>query len=267
MIPGKISIGRTAAALLVIGCAQLCMRGNTRAADPFLITIPVRGEAARIARESLTDYLVSSAEESFSLPGTPFQEIMKSEKTGARRSILIRCGPARRINDAPSGAELADTQFLNLENPEIRRIAKKLQGAKDPIDAVERFVNRYIVEKSYGIPLMNAVNILKARSGDCTEHTVLSVAILRAMGIHTRAVVGMVFAEQFEGRNNVFVFHMWAEAHREGGWRLVDSANPGGKIPNRYIAIAAHSLRTEAPLSYLKAIAAIRELRVERAGP
>ncbi len=267
MIPWKIRIGRAAAALLVIGCAQICVRADARAADPFLITIPVCGEAARIAGESLTVYLVSSAGESFTLPGTPFQEIMKRENTGTRRSILIRCGPARRINDAPSGAELADTQFLNLENPEIRRIAKKLRGSDDPIDAVERFVNRYIVEKSYGIPLMSAVNILKARSGDCTEHTVLSVAILRAMGIPTRAMVGMVFAEEFEGRNNVFVFHMWAEAHHGGGWRIVDSANPAGKTPNRYIAIAAHSLRTEAPLAYLKAIAAIRELRVERAGP
>ncbi len=267
MILRKNGICRSAAALLVIACAELCMRGDARAADPFMVTIPVRGEAAKIARESLTVYLVSSAEESFTLPGTPFQEIMKRENTGVRRSVLIRCGPARRINDVPSGAELSDTQFLNLENPEIRRIAKKLEGAKDPVDAVERFVNRYIVEKSYGIPLMSAVNILKARSGDCTEHTVLSVAILRAMGIHTRAVVGMVFAGEFEGRHDVFVFHMWAEAHREGGWRLVDSANPGGKIPNRYIAIAAHSLKTEAPLAYLKAIAAIRELRVERVGP
>lgn len=248
-------------------CCVLPGAAWLRAADPFLVTIPLRGEAARITREDLTVYRVTSADENLTLPETPFQEIIKSERRGSGRSILLRSGPIRPGRDTPSGAELSDTQFLNLENPEIRRIAEKLRAADDPIRAVEDFVERYIIDKSYGIPLSRAVNILKTRAGDCTEHTVLSVALLRAMGIPTRAVVGMVFAEEFGGRSNVFVFHMWAEAHREGGWRLVDSTRPGGRNTNRYIAIARHSLRTEAPLAYLKAIAAIRELVVERTGP
>jgi hypothetical protein len=75
-------------------------------------------------------------------------------------------------------------------------------------------------------------------------------------------MVGMVFSEEYEGLRNVFVYHMWGVAHVGGKWVMVDATRPGPKQPNLYIAFTSHSLKTEAPLSYLKAISAIRDLTV-----
>jgi hypothetical protein len=54
---------------------------------------------------------------------------------------------------------------------------------------------------------------------------------------------------------------MWAEAFHDGRWILVDATRPRDIHPNRYIAFAYHSLQTEMPLSYFRAISAIRKMR------
>jgi hypothetical protein len=76
----------------------------------------------------------------------------------------------------------------------------------------------------------------------------------------------MYLAGAFRGKRDVFVYHMWVEAYRGGAWQLVDAANPGPKSLNRYIAFARHSLKTEMPLSYLRAVSAIQDLTVAYLG-
>jgi len=127
---------------------------------------------------------------------------------------------------------------------------------------VERFVHGHISEKTFGIPLIPAPAVYRGRAGDCTEHTVLAVALLRRMGIPARAVVGMIYSEEFEGMRDVYVFHMWAEAFHRGQWVLVDATRPGAKQPSRYIAFTYHNLKSEAPLAYLGALSALKNLRV-----
>jgi transglutaminase-like putative cysteine protease len=111
-----------------------------------------------------------------------------------------------------------------------------------------------------------APQVYRMRRGDCTEHSVLAVALLRRIGIPARAIMGMYLADEFLGKKNVFVYHMWVEAWWKGNWRTVDATRPGVRDLNRYIALAWHNLKAEAPLPYLRAISAIQDLTIEYLG-
>ena len=57
---------------------------------------------------------------------------------------------------------------------------------------------------------------------------------------------------------------MWAEAYVEGKWILADATFAGQRRPNRYIALANHSLKTASPLDYMDAVSRIQNLAVTR---
>ncbi len=112
--------------------------------------------------------------------------------------------------------------------------------------------------------MLPASAILKNRTGDCTEHSVLTAALLRACGIPARCVVGVILSEDFNGKKNVFVYHMWVEAFYNKRWIQVDSTRPGSLHLNRYIAFTYHSLTTEMPMDYMSAISSLTDLTITR---
>ena len=209
--------------------------------------------------EEVSEYKVYSSDPNFNLPDTPFQRIIKRNNN----YIIIQSGKQIAGGSPPSSKYLSDTGLLNIHSREIETLRKKFSGAADIVDREERFVCDHINNKVIGIPILPAVEIFKSRTGDCTEHTILTIAILRSLNIQSRAVVGMVLCRQFGGLINVFVYHMWAEVYNNGNWVLVDSTRPGEKHHNRYVAFSYHHLKTGMPLSCLKAISAIKNLRVE----
>jgi transglutaminase-like putative cysteine protease len=108
------------------------------------------------------------------------------------------------------------------------------------------------------------LSILKDRAGDCTEHSILTVSLLRASGIPARAVVGIILSEYFNGRRDVFVYHMWVEACVNKKWILVDSTRPMHLNHNRYIAFTYHNLKTEGPIDYLNALSVITNIKIRQ---
>jgi len=202
----------------------------------------------------------------YKIPDTPFQKTLNIESSTDQSIIAILAGDLDdETKESPvlPGSYLENTRLLNLDDPQIQSLKRRFSDSKDTLNDVEDFVYDYIKNKTIGIPIIPASEILKIRSGDCTEHTVLAVSILRSLGIPTRALAGMLLCREFEGRKNVFVYHMWAEAFVKNKWVLVDAANPGEKHANRYIAFSYHHLRTEMPLAYFKAVTAIKSLSVE----
>jgi transglutaminase-like putative cysteine protease len=127
---------------------------------------------------------------------------------------------------------------------------------------VEKFVYNYIQKKSYGIPLISASDILQSRSGDCTEHSVLAVSLLRALKIPARALFGLVYEKKYQAQKNIFIFHMWVEAYYQKKWNLIDATRSGAKKLNHYLALGYHDLQTATPLSYLKTMATIQNLKI-----
>ena len=121
--------------------------------------------------------------------------------------------------------EASDTQPNIIEdssNPEIVRAAQKIiLGAPNQQEMVKRitkFVYKHISNKNYNHGNMSASEVLRTKSGDCTEHSALFAALSRAAGIPTKMVYGVVL-----NANGEFFFHNWNEAFADGKWITVDS--------------------------------------------
>jgi transglutaminase-like putative cysteine protease len=236
--------------------------------DPFKYSVEVKNFREQIARERSSRFRLSSSDEDFSLPATPYQKIIRQYVRDGIKTIEVRTGEVQPATQekGPLAEYLVNTRFLNLDSPEITQTLRHFQHSPDIPASVEDYVHAHISDKGLGIPIVSAVQILKNRQGDCTEHSVLAVALLRAMKVPSRAVVGMYLTDSFMDKKNAFVYHMWIEAYHLGGWRLVDATMPGEKHPNRYIAFTYHSLKTEAPLPYLRAVMGIQNLTAEYIG-
>ncbi|MDX1645518.1 MAG: transglutaminase domain-containing protein [Longimicrobiales bacterium] len=72
-----------------------------------------------------------------------------------------------------------------------------------------------MLHKSITFSVPNAVQVLETLQGDCNEHTVLYVAMARALGLPARTAVGLVYV------NGAFFYHAWPEVWL-GEWVAVD---------------------------------------------
>lgn len=119
-------------------------------------------------------------------------------------------------------------------DPRIIRAAERTTGRStrwrgDPRDVARRLtvsVNSWL-EKEVTFSIPSAVQVLESRRGDCNEHTVLYVAMARALGLPARTAVGLVYVD------GSFFYHAWPEVWL-GEWVAVDPTF------GQYPADAAH---------------------------
>jgi len=108
--------------------------------------------------------------------------------------------------------------LLETRNPDIVMLAHRLRGHdSDPRVVAER-INRWVYDslrKSIAIGVPSAAGTLRARAGDCNEHTQLAVALSRAAGIPARVAAGLAYVD------GKFYYHAWPEVWLER-WVAVD---------------------------------------------
>jgi hypothetical protein len=102
-------------------------------------------------------------------------------------------------------------------------------GGNDPMRITRRLTMGVhgMLEKEITFSIPNAVQVLASGRGDCNEHTVLFVAMSRALGLPARTAVGLVYV------NDAFFYHAWPEVWL-GQWVAVDPTF------GQYPADAAH---------------------------
>ena len=115
-------------------------------------------------------------------------------------------------------AALAPTPLIQVNDPKIRARAREIVGdERDPVRAA-RLLTDWVyraLDKRVTLSVPSARQVLEAGRGDCNEHTVLYVALARAVGLPTRTATGLVHVR---GR---FYFHAWPEVWL-GRWVAVD---------------------------------------------
>ena len=92
------------------------------------------------------------------------------------------------------------------------------RGRRRNYTRAAQLLNQWIfenIEKSITVSVPSAIGVLEARTGDCNDHTVLYVAMARAVGIPARSVTGLVYT------NGKFYYHAWPEVYLNG-WVAVD---------------------------------------------
>ena len=91
-----------------------------------------------------------------------------------------------------------------------RRETKGLKSTQAKVDALVDFVYQHVDAKALDRGYAPALSTLDSRRGDCTEHSVLLSALLRALRIPTRLVDGVVVGGGRAG------YHEWVEVFVEG---------------------------------------------------
>lgn len=128
--------------------------------------------------------------------------------------------PAYRLpaTDAALAAALEPEPLIQSLDPRIQAQARQIAGRRrDPREVAEA-LNRWVYEeldKAITVSVPSAVQVLESRRGDCNEHTVLYVALARALGLPARTAAGLVYVR---GR---FYYHAWPEVYLNG-WVAVD---------------------------------------------
>jgi hypothetical protein len=119
---------------------------------------------------------------------------------------------------------LQPNRYIQSDHPRIKITAESVRqetGADGWELARELafWVNGYIKDKNYGQGYASALEVLDKPAGDCTEHSMLLTALLRAAGIPARPAIGLVYMD------GNFAGHMWTEAY-VGYWRTLDALDP-----------------------------------------
>lgn len=142
---------------------------------------------------------------------------------------------------------LEASQYLQRDDARVKKHAGLAAGdATDPAEIarrMEKYVHHKLDKKNFSTAMASAGEVAETMEGDCTEHAVLLAAMLRAKGIPSRVVVGLVYADR------LFAFggHMWTEANLDGKWIPLDATLGNGGIGAAHIKLADSSLSDDGP--------------------
>jgi len=124
-------------------------------------------------------------------------------------------------------------------------VAAKILGAGET-DAyilakkMEAWVFNNIANKNFSYDFANAIKVLETKTGDCTEHAVLLASFLRAAGIPSKIVVGLMYTEI---PKPAFGYHMWVKAYvGNGRWVNLDATLPYKNFVPVHLAMAESPL-------------------------
>jgi hypothetical protein len=161
---------------------------------------------------------------------------------------------------------LLSSVYLDTDDLLIQKLAKKGKGkAKTPKEIAKKltkFVFRYMTNKNYGVGFATASEVARNKEGDCTEHSMLLAALGRVLGIPTRVVTGLVYADEFEDQKDVLVYHMWTQFYLDDEWVNLDAALGLVKCPADRITFTVDSMQEDTMDSVIPLLELINNLKV-----
>ena len=132
--------------------------------------------------------------------------------------------PLARARAGVDPDELASGPQADSDDPGIQALARQVVGDTKTAYAAALKLSDHVfhrLEKAYGASHDRASDVLRAGKGDCTEHSVLMVALARAAGIPARGVHGLVYA-RYDDKVDALYWHAWVEVRSGGEWIAVD---------------------------------------------
>lgn len=159
-----------------------------------------------------------------------------------------------------------DAMVVALSKQALQALPKDA-STLDKALAMRTFVWDYIDEKGLSTAFASASQTARDRAGDCSEHGVLLCGLLRAAGIPSRGVIGVVYVSpevaNLGKTNGAFGWHFWSQALIDGKWVDLD-ATLQTPFSVGHIASASTSLADESLTSDMVGImAAIGNLEIE----
>lgn len=176
----------------------------------------VPGETTLVVEGLPRDFHVPTARQQYQgLPGGRVAVTLRAPEVKAKVPFPTA--------DPEKGKNLEATLAVESNAPAIRALSAKLVKGQPDAWAAARAINAWVyrnLEKNYGASSDRATDVLSTLTGDCTEHSLLSVALLRAAGIPARRVDGLLYLRQDDGVPALY-WHEWVEAW-VGSWVQMD---------------------------------------------
>ncbi len=175
------------------------------------------------------------------------RQVMKERTDGSLELIITAIRqPVKKDKMAPVAKEYTESNhFINSDDAEVQALARKAIGTlKNPWDqarAIERWVRSNMKVANYTEALATADHVAKTLSGDCTEYSMLTAAMCRAVGIPSRTAIGLIYVDSPSFGGPALAFHMWTEVYIEGQWLGLDATLGRGMVGPGHIKITDHS--------------------------
>ena len=208
---------------------------------------PNRSIPNSLATSTARYRLKSSSDVLSTLPSAGAQYVEHGENIGWVDVVVDVFARQPATKEEQSSEEfLQSSVVVDGEDPAIKKlVATALISAGDSdleqAEAMRRFVHEYISTKSLNTAFATASEVARSREGDCSEHAVLLAALLRSHGIPARSAAGLIYAEQFADRDDIFGWHMWTQAMIDGAWVDLDATLPG-RFSASHILVGTSSL-------------------------
>jgi hypothetical protein len=148
------------------------------------------------------------------------RQALRGDTLTVKREALARL-PSYRLSSSDRGRFPRETSpeiLVESREPELALQAATVVGSDRTALVVAERLNSWVYRSltkriTFGIP--SALQVLRARSGDCNEHTQLYVAMARAVGLPARVATGLAYIDR------KFYYHAWPEVF-VGEWIAVD---------------------------------------------
>lgn len=156
----------------------------------------------------------------FRLPSSPRQQLQGTQLL--LKADADELSPPRLLSAVERAKYLNAETNIQSDSATIKRLSKQIIGSKsgvmNSVSNLQNWVYRNL-KKSMSSNASSALDVLQNRAGDCTEHTLLFVALCRASKIPSREVGGLMYVD---GTSPMFGWHAWAEIHDGVRWVSVD---------------------------------------------
>jgi hypothetical protein len=203
-------------------------------------------DETRVARYQLIFKDVDPAQV---IPNDSRQRLEAGSTRGSAILEVKSFGPT----DGEAGPAEVDAQYqranalVTSDDKQVRLLAQRAtRGVTDPwrkAVKIEEWVHEHITLKNFSTAFAAANEVARSLAGDCTEHSVLTAAMCRAVGIPSRTVIGLVYVKE----QSAFGFHMWVEVYVNQRWVAIDPTWKQSTVDAAHIKISESSLDGVAP--------------------
>jgi hypothetical protein len=154
--------------------------------------------------------------------------------------VNLKSPAGKKLSKEESERYLKANAYLDSDDPGIKKVAAEVAGpVKDPYDKAWRLRNWVATNMTFdlGIVFAPASEVIKNKRGTCAGYASLLASLLRAAGIPSRYLMGLVYV------NGVWGGHAWTEAWLSDRWVPLDAAVPGpGVADAARLVVAAGGL-------------------------
>ena len=163
------------------------------------------------------------------------------------------------------GSELAQflkpSVYIQADHPAIHAKAIEiLDGETNSWKAATKlcqWVHENLSDKNLQTGFGSSLQTLESLEGDCTEHTVLFIALARSIGIPARICAGIVFQQ------DAFYYHFWPEVYA-GEWIAMEPTLGQLQADANHIQLAGSTLESDSMLEYGEGILrTLNQLEIE----